>query len=92
MAKNMPPEAVAAAELWLVSREMDLSGEIFSAGGGKMSRLTFLESHGFYAPSPSPETFRDAAAQICDMSRADLVTKQGDHQANTARVLPGYPL
>lgn len=90
--ENMPPESVAAAALWLASREMDYSGEIFTAGGGRVSRVAFIESRGVCDRSPTPDAYLSAAARIADLSGGDIVSTQTDHQANTARDLPGYPL
>jgi NAD(P)-dependent dehydrogenase (short-subunit alcohol dehydrogenase family) len=89
---NMPPESVAAAALWLASREMAYSGEVFTAGGGRVSRMAFIESRGVYDASPTPEAFLAQAETIADFAGGDIVTTQTDHQANTARVMPGYPI
>ncbi len=89
---NMPPESVAAAALWLASREMAHTGEIFTAGGGRVSRMAFIESRGVRVASPTPEMFLTQAQAIVDFANGDIVLTQADHQANTARVMPGYPL
>lgn len=92
MAANMPPEHVAAAALWLVSREMPFSGEVFTAGGGRVSRVAFIESEGVVAAEPAPEFYLAAADAIAEMRDGRIVSVQSDHQANMGRVLPGYPL
>jgi NAD(P)-dependent dehydrogenase (short-subunit alcohol dehydrogenase family) len=92
MAANMPPEHVAAAAVWLVSREMTITGEIFAAGGGHVSRLAFIESKGVTTHSPTPDFYLSQAETIADMRGGRIVSTQFDHQANTARALPGYPL
>lgn len=92
MAANMPAENVAAAALWLVSREVTFSGEVFTAGGGRVSRVAFIESEGMVAVEPTPEVYLAAAAAVADLRDGRIVSVQSDHQANTARALPGYPL
>lgn len=92
MSANMTPAQVAAAVLWLVSCGMSFSGEVFTAGGGRLARVAFIESSGFLATAPTPEAFAAAAEAIMDMNDGRIVSVQKDHQANTARVMPGYPL
>lgn len=92
MAAHMPTEYVAAAALWLVSRGIAFNGEVFTAGGGRVSRVAFIESAGVVATSPTADAFAAAAAKIADMAEGRIVSAQSDHQANIARVLPGYPL
>lgn len=89
---NMPPESVAAAALWLASREMAYSGEVFTAGGGRVSRVAFIESRGVLEASPTPEAYLAQAEAIADFRDGDIISTQTDHQANTARVMPGYPV
>lgn len=62
-----PPSAVAPTVLWLAHRSTHLNGEIFSVSSGKVARVAFLVSEGWFKPDHSPEDLRDRAEVICNL-------------------------
>lgn len=59
-----PPSIVAPAVLWLAHRSTHINGEIFSTSSGKVARVAFLVSEGWFKPDHSPEDLRDQADTI----------------------------
>lgn len=76
--RNLPPEKVSAAALYFVSRESDITGHVLSAGGGKLSRVTFAEGAGLWNDDPSPEQVRDHLAQALAMDGHQLIHRQAE--------------
>lgn len=92
MAANLPAERVAAVTAWLVSREVGVTGEVFAAGGGLVSRITFLESPGVLDRQLSPEIVRARFGEVCDMAHGKVLSRQEDHQAAYAEAFAGGPV
>ena len=92
MRTHFAAERVAPVVAFLASAACDLSGEILTAGGGRVSRVAFVESEGVVHESLSPEDVQADLTLIMDLSGAAPVKDQGDHQAAYARAFPGYPL
>lgn len=59
-----PPAIVSPTVLWLAHRSTAINGEIFSTSSGKVARVAFVLSDGFFDPDHAPETLRDHADQI----------------------------
>ncbi|MBY0582347.1 MAG: SDR family NAD(P)-dependent oxidoreductase [Sphingomonas sp.] len=59
-----PPSIVSPTVLWLAHRSTTINSEIFSTSSGKVARLAFVLSDGFFDPDHTPETLRDHAEQI----------------------------
>jgi NAD(P)-dependent dehydrogenase (short-subunit alcohol dehydrogenase family) len=66
MASRFTPERVAAAVLVLAHESLDVSGECFLAGGGRMARLFLGVTQGHISDNASPEEFRDHLSEIMD--------------------------
>jgi NAD(P)-dependent dehydrogenase (short-subunit alcohol dehydrogenase family) len=88
MQAHFPPESVAAVIAFLASREMSRSAEIFTAGGGRVARLAFLESQGYFNAALSPEHVGDNFERICDLTGGAVLLTQDDHQAQYAKLFP----
>lgn len=69
MAEKFDPESVAPAAIFLVSEGCELSGEVWSVGGGSVSRVfTGLTSGYFKHPDHSgPLTVEDVAEHVADV-------------------------
>jgi NAD(P)-dependent dehydrogenase (short-subunit alcohol dehydrogenase family) len=59
-----PPSIVSPTILWLAHRSTDINGEIFSASSGKVARVAFVLSDGYFDPDHGPEALRDNADRI----------------------------
>jgi NAD(P)-dependent dehydrogenase (short-subunit alcohol dehydrogenase family) len=71
--EDFRPEEVVPMALYLVADECALSGEVFSAGGGRFARVVIGVTPGWVAPDDHP-TVEDVAAHLEDISSGgDLV-------------------
>lgn len=59
LGEHLPPESVAPLVAWLCHEECDVSGEIYSAGGGRVARFFIGLTPGWYAGDLTPESVRD---------------------------------
>lgn len=59
LGEHLPPELVAPLVAWLCHEECDVSGEIYSAGGGRVARFFIGLTPGWYAGDLTPEAVRD---------------------------------
>lgn len=75
---KLKPEFVSPMVAYLCSEECQVSGNIFTAGGGYFGRAAIVESKGAIAPNPSIEDVRDKFSQICDMTGAEEFTNAFD--------------
>lgn len=87
--RHFPPEAIAAAALYFLSRESDVTGHVLSTGGGKLARVSFAEGRGLLDTSLEPETVRDRLAQALTMEAPEILLTQSDEAHLYAEVFPG---
>jgi hypothetical protein len=73
MFERFHPELVAPLVAWLAHESCTSTGEIFSAGGGRIARVFVAESKGWLDPDLTAERVRDAWADICSADRPMLV-------------------
>lgn len=69
--EKLKPEYVSPMVAYLCSEECQVSGNIFTAGGGYFGRAAIVEGKGIIAPNPTIEDVRDKFSQICDMTGAE---------------------
>lgn len=69
--EKLKPEYVSPMVAYLCSEECQVSGNIFTAGGGYFGRAAIVEGKGVIAPNPTIEDVRDKFSQICDMTGAE---------------------
>lgn len=80
--KHLPAELVASGAGYLLSTECPVSGECFSAAGGRVARVVFAEPTGFWSAATTPEDIRDHWAEVMgDVSDDD--TLNGFHQVTS---------
>lgn len=86
---RMSADAVAPMVVYLASEECDLSGAIFSAGGGRFARVVPVSAPGWWAPEgiASVEDVRDHLGAISDIS-APVIFEQG---MDESRVIAAGP-
>jgi NAD(P)-dependent dehydrogenase (short-subunit alcohol dehydrogenase family) len=75
---KLKPELVSPVVAYLCSEECQLSGNIFTAGGGYVGRAAIVESKGAILPDISIEAVRDSLSQITDMTGAEEFTNAFD--------------
>lgn len=58
------PEQVAPIVVWMASRDCSVTGEAFTAGGGRFGRAFIAVADGWVAPGPGPATPEDIEAHL----------------------------
>jgi hypothetical protein len=66
LAERLDPKLVAPVVAWLVHEDCPVSGEIYSAGGGHVSRFFIGRTQGHFTAELSPEDVRDHFEEIRD--------------------------
>jgi NAD(P)-dependent dehydrogenase (short-subunit alcohol dehydrogenase family) len=66
MAERLDPKLVAPVVAWLVHEDCPVTGEIYSVGGGRVSRFFIGMTEGYYNAALSLEDVRDHFDQIRD--------------------------
>jgi NAD(P)-dependent dehydrogenase (short-subunit alcohol dehydrogenase family) len=61
------PEQVAAMVVWLASNACSVTGEAFTAGGGRFGRAFIAVADGWISPGDSPATAEDIAAHLAEI-------------------------
>ena len=69
--EKLKPEYVSPVVAYLCSEECEVSGNIFTAGGGYVGRAAIVESKGAVLPNLTIEDVRDNIGRITDMSGAE---------------------
>jgi NAD(P)-dependent dehydrogenase (short-subunit alcohol dehydrogenase family) len=59
MADALDPEAVTPVVVYLASEQCDVTGQILSVAGGRVSRVVVAEPLGYYSKELTPEQVRD---------------------------------
>jgi NAD(P)-dependent dehydrogenase (short-subunit alcohol dehydrogenase family) len=76
--ERLKPELVSPVVAYLCSEECQVSGNIFTAGGGYVGRAAIVEGKGAVLPDITIEAVRDNFAKITDMSGAEEFTNAFD--------------
>ena len=63
---KLDPSLVTPIVAWLAHEDCDVSGEIYSVGGGRVARVFIGETQGFFKPGLTLEDVRDNWTQIRD--------------------------
>ena len=66
LAARLDPAAVAPVAAWLVHEDCAVTGEIYSAAGGRVARMFIGLTRGWYQPELTVEDVRDHFEQIRD--------------------------
>lgn len=69
--EKLKPEYVSPMVAYLCSEECQVSGQIFTAGGGYFGRAAIVEGTGAVLPQASIEDIRDNFAKISDLSGSE---------------------
>jgi len=88
MEASFPPSLVAQAVAYFVSRDMVASGETYSVGGGRVSRIASFNNDGFFTRDLTPEDVAAHIDEIRDMSCAVPVTSSMEENMRFTKWLP----
>lgn len=72
------PELVAPAVVWLVHEDCPVSGEIYTAGAGRVARVFIAEAKGYTSPDLTVEDVRDHFDRIRDEADAHVFVDTGE--------------
>lgn len=88
IAQNFPARLVAATSAFLVSRDVGVTGEIFSTGGGLVQRVAFHETAGIIDRGLTPEIVADRIGEILATDGGTVIALQAERSATTNRHFP----
>ena len=88
MEVTFPPELVAQAVAYFVSRDMVASGETYSVGGGRVSRIASVNNDGYFKRDLTPEDVAANIAQIRDLAGAVPVGSSTEESMRYTKWLP----
>jgi NAD(P)-dependent dehydrogenase (short-subunit alcohol dehydrogenase family) len=88
MADSLDPEKVSPVVVYLASEQCDVTGQILSVAGGRVSRVVVAEPLGYYSAELTPEEVRDnwdTIASLDDLIVPDNATEEMSQLLNAAR-------
>jgi len=88
MRENFQPERMAPAVAWLVSRELDVTGMTFQAGGGRFSRVAMTNNDGIFSPTLSLEDIAARFGEVIAMDQREVLTRATDLMARSTLWIP----
>lgn len=74
--QGFPPELIAAPALFLLSESLQASGEVFSCGGGRISRTAWCNTRGWFDAHATPEAIARHYDEFMSSETARLVENQ----------------
>jgi len=87
LAPRLDPALVAPVAVWLVSEDCPVTGEIYSAGGGRVSRFFIGLTEGYANPALTVEDVRDHVDEIRDEAGYTVPAGVVDEISSLARRL-----
>jgi hypothetical protein len=87
LAPRLDPALVAPVAAWLVSEDCPVTGEIYSAGGGRVSRFFIGLTEGYANPALTVEDVRDHVDEIRDEAGYTVPAGVVDEISSLARRL-----
>jgi len=88
MADSLDPEKVSPVVVYLASDQCDVTGQILSVAGGRVSRVVVAEPLGYYSADLTPEQVRDnwdSIASLEDLIVPDNATEEMGQLLNAAK-------
>ncbi|MDY7104670.1 MAG: SDR family oxidoreductase [Actinomycetota bacterium] len=88
MADSLDPEAVAPVVVYLASEQCDVTGQILSVAGGRVTRVVIAEPLGYYSKELTPEQVRDnwdTIASLDDLIVPDNANEEMGQLLNVAK-------
>ena len=81
LGEKLAPELVSPITAWLAHEDCDVSGEVYSVGGGRVARVFIGETHGFYKDNHTVEDIRDNWANIRNTDKYIIPSNIGEETA-----------
>jgi NAD(P)-dependent dehydrogenase (short-subunit alcohol dehydrogenase family) len=86
LAERLAPELVAPVAVWLVHKDVPVTGEVYSAAGGRVARFFTGLTKGYYNPALTPEAVRDNFDKVRDEAGYIVPTTSADEFAELAKL------
>jgi hypothetical protein len=77
-AEKLDPKLVSPIVAWLVHEDCPVTGEIYSAAGGRIARFFIGLTEGYFNPELSLEDVRDHFEEIRDTEGYTIPTSSGE--------------
>jgi NAD(P)-dependent dehydrogenase (short-subunit alcohol dehydrogenase family) len=87
LAPKLDPRLVAPVAAWLVHEDCPVTGEVYSAGGGRVARFFVGLTEGYANPELTPEDVRDNLDRVRDEAGYTVPTGVADEIGQLARRL-----
>jgi NAD(P)-dependent dehydrogenase (short-subunit alcohol dehydrogenase family) len=87
LAPKLDPRLVAPVAAWLVHEDCPVTGEVYSAGGGRVARFFVGLTEGYANPELTPEDVRDNFDRVRDETGYTVPTGVADEIGQLARRL-----
>src|ERR671919_1417668 len=85
LAPKLDPRLVAPVAAWLVHEDCPVTGEVYSAGGGRVARFFVGLTEGYANPELTPEDVRDNLDRVRDEAGYTVPTGVADEIGQLAR-------
>lgn len=89
LAEKLSPELVAPVAIWLVHRDNPVTGEVYSAAGGRVARFFTGLTRGYYSAGLTPEEVRDHFDQVRDETGYVVPAGPADEIAQLLEIFGG---
>ncbi len=86
LADKLAPEVVAPVAVWLVHRDVPVTGEVYSAAGGRVARFFIGLTPGYYNAELTPEDVRDHFDEVRDEAGYSVPAGPADEIARLLEV------
>ncbi len=86
--ENFPASRIAEAAAYFLHPECQVSGRIFSTGGGYIASIAFLKGHGYFDRDLKAEGVRDRIVQILSVEQGKVLLEQSDEMKDYFRMFP----
>jgi NAD(P)-dependent dehydrogenase (short-subunit alcohol dehydrogenase family) len=86
--KWFKPDRVSPVVAWLAHRDCPTTGEIYSAGGGRVARVFVAEAPGYWSDHLCPEEVRDHIGEIRAQDGYAVPGNSGEEMALYRKMIP----
>ena len=89
MAKNLHPELVSPVVAYCAHESCKTTGEVYSAGGGRVGRIFYGVTPGIFDPELSPESVRDQLDKILSTDGYVVAKGPADEMSLMSKIAKG---
>jgi hypothetical protein len=86
-----PPDRVSVLVALLAHESCPSSGELYVAGGGRVARIFYAETPGYFSSELTPEDLLEHWAEVVAEADATVVGNLAEYTAHFYHRIPGWP-